>query len=111
MSKVRYIVMWNDWSAAKAGAIKNGMPSNGEVPDYVDMGQFNKYVEFATFDEAVTFALKKHPDDSYGCPRVTREELIEGECEDWERVAAWEALPSDPRPVEENPDIEYGLAA
>lgn len=111
MSKTRYLVTWNDWSAAKAQAVKNGMPAIGEVPDYVDMGQFNNYVEFATFDEAVTFALKKHPDDSYGCPRVTREELVDDEFPYWEADAAWEVLPSEPSPVEANPDIDYELAA
>lgn len=110
MSKTRYIAMWNDWTAAKAAAVKNGMPANGEVPDYVDMGQFNQYAEFPTFETAVAFALGKHPDDSYGCPRVTREELIEGEFEEWERDAAWEVIPSEPAPVEASPDID-GLAA
>jgi hypothetical protein len=88
----RYLVEWTPWDVVKAAAVKRGMPADGEVSDYVELDDYLKTETFSTFAKAVKFARSVIEKDTWRCPRVCRQVLVQNDHDDLgNRI---EAMPS-----------------
>lgn len=114
MSPKRYAVEWTPWADVKAAAVKRGMPADGEAGDYVCIDDFERTDTFPTFDKAVKFARSIITKDTWNCPRIRRQVLVENDQDDlgnrvtampsYETEATWEVFEDQPDPVEDAPD-------
>jgi hypothetical protein len=110
----RYLVEWTPWDAVEAAAIKRGMPADGEVADYVELDDFERTEVRNTFAAAVALARKVLPKDTWNCPRIRRQVLVQNDHDDlgnrvrpmpsFETDATWEVFEDQPNPVESSPD-------
>jgi hypothetical protein len=109
----RYLVEWTPWDAVKAAAVKRGMPADGEVADYVEIDDYQTERVFSTFAAAMKFASSVAEADTWRCPRIRRQVLVQNDHDDlgnrvepmpsFETEATWEMIDGS-EPVEEQPD-------
>lgn len=109
----RYVVEWTPWSEVRAAAVKNGMPEGGEVSDYVAIENFAHERTFPSFGLAVRFARAVIEADTWHCPRIYRQVLVQNDHDDlgrrvkpmpsFETDATWEVFADEPDPTEAAP--------
>jgi hypothetical protein len=114
-SQTHYLVEWTPWKAVRAAAMAEGWnPDEGtaSAADFVEIEDHTIHEEFPTFAAALRRARMVEIHDTWNCPRILRQVLLQNDHDDlgntveampsFETDAMWEVA-EDTDPVEAEP--------